>query len=100
MNERWWIVLTDDGYKITNHPLRSTHPVRGPFPTYDDHSTGACRQTGRNGSILNTINRYVLHFQVSLDNFFSGHSTCLHVCRVTTASMARFDMSNFRASTR
>jgi len=35
MNERWWIVLTDDGYKITNHPLRSTDPVRGPFPTYD-----------------------------------------------------------------
>lgn len=35
MNERWWIVLTDDGYKITNHPLRATDPVRGPFPTYD-----------------------------------------------------------------
>ena len=36
MNERWWIVLTDDGYKITNHPLRVSDPVRGPFPTYDD----------------------------------------------------------------
>ena len=36
MSERWWIVLTDDGYKITNHPLRSTDPVRGPFPTYGD----------------------------------------------------------------
>jgi len=36
MNERWWIVLTDDGYKITNHPLRATDPVRGPFDTYDD----------------------------------------------------------------
>ena len=36
MNERWWIVLTDDGYKITNHPLRATDPVRGPFPTYEE----------------------------------------------------------------
>ena len=35
MSDRWWIVMTDDGYKITNHPLRSTDPVRGPFPTYD-----------------------------------------------------------------
>jgi hypothetical protein len=35
MNERWWIVMTDDGYKITNHPLRATDPVRGPFDTYD-----------------------------------------------------------------
>ena len=36
MNERWWIVLTDDGYKITNHPLRATDPVLGPFPTYEE----------------------------------------------------------------
>ncbi len=35
MSERWWIVMADDGYKITNHPLRSTDPVRGPFSTYD-----------------------------------------------------------------
>jgi hypothetical protein len=34
-DDRWWIVLTDDGYKITNHPLRSTDPVRGPFDSYD-----------------------------------------------------------------
>jgi len=35
MNERWWIVMTDHGYKITNHPLRAIDPVRGPFDSYD-----------------------------------------------------------------
>ena len=35
MSERWWIVLSDSGYEITNHPLRATDPVRGPFDSYD-----------------------------------------------------------------
>jgi hypothetical protein len=32
----WWVVMTDRGYQITEHPQKGSSVVRGPFASYDD----------------------------------------------------------------
>lgn len=36
MNDRWWVVMDEKGYEITDDCRRVAEAVRGPFPTYDD----------------------------------------------------------------
>ena len=36
MNERWWVVMTKQGYMITNQLWGERDAVRGPFASYED----------------------------------------------------------------
>ena len=36
MNERWWVVMTKQGYMITNQAWGERDAVRGPFASYED----------------------------------------------------------------
>jgi hypothetical protein len=36
MSERWWVVMTKQGYMITNQLWSERDAVRGPFASYED----------------------------------------------------------------